>query len=111
VKEATLRQPPSAYRYNRIYPTFTLHKVRRKSELSTDKVWSTLYEQTTEFSWNPNASTTKPDRPQHVRPSACVIAQHYSSATFASWRFFLLQGKIQRADQEGSYFDFSLFSS
>jgi hypothetical protein len=50
-------------------------------------------EQTTEFSWNPNASTTKPDRPQHVRPSTCVIAQDYSSAKFTSWRFWVGRGK------------------
>jgi len=88
LKKATLRQPLSAYRYNPIYPTFTLQKVRRKTELSTDEVRSTVYEQTTECTWNPSATTTKPDRPQHVRPSPCVIAQHYSSTTFASWGFF-----------------------
>jgi hypothetical protein len=29
----------------------------------------------------------KPDRLQHDRPVACVIAQKYSSATFLSLRF------------------------
>jgi hypothetical protein len=29
----------------------------------------------------------EPDRPQHNRPTACVIAQQYSSATFVSSRF------------------------
>ena len=29
----------------------------------------------------------KLDRPEHDRPAACVIAQQYSSAIFASLRF------------------------
>ena len=65
-----------------------------KSELRIDKIWSTLYEQTTEFSWNPNASTTKLDRPQHVRPATCVIAQQNSSATFASIRLYYSKEKF-----------------
>jgi hypothetical protein len=28
-----------------------------------------------------------PDRPQHARPDACIIAQQYSSAIFISMRF------------------------
>jgi hypothetical protein len=32
------------------------------------------------FPWNPH-TTLEPDRPQHDRPVACVIAQRYSSAT------------------------------
>jgi hypothetical protein len=35
-------------------------------------------------SLNPNRNTLEPDRPQHNRPAACVIAQQYSSATFVS---------------------------
>jgi hypothetical protein len=31
-------------------------------------------------------STLEPDRPQHDRPAASVIAQQYSSATFVSLR-------------------------
>jgi hypothetical protein len=29
----------------------------------------------------------EPDQPQHDGPAACVIAQHYSSATLVSLRF------------------------
>ena len=29
-----------------------------------------------------------PDRPQHDRPAACVIAQQYSPATLVSLRFY-----------------------
>ena len=36
---------------------------------------------------NPNTSTLEPDRPQHDRFAACVIAQQYSSATLVSLRF------------------------
>jgi hypothetical protein len=36
---------------------------------------------------NPNSSTPEPDRPQHVSPTACVIAQQQSSATFVSLCF------------------------
>jgi len=37
--------------------------------------------QNTESSLNPNSNSLEPDRPQHDRPAACVIAQQYSSAT------------------------------
>jgi len=33
---------------------------------------------------NPHCNTLEPDRPQHDRPAACVIAQQHSSATFVS---------------------------
>jgi len=36
--------------------------------------------------WNPNSSTLEPDRPQHDRLAASVIAQQYSSAIAASLR-------------------------
>jgi len=36
---------------------------------------------------NPNSSTLEPELPQYYLPPACVIAQHYSSATFVSLRF------------------------
>jgi hypothetical protein len=35
---------------------------------------------------NPNSNTLEPDQQPHDRPAACVIAQHYSSATFVSLR-------------------------
>jgi hypothetical protein len=34
-----------------------------------------------------NSSTREPDRPQHDRPAARVIAQQYSSSTVVSLRF------------------------
>jgi hypothetical protein len=36
------------------------------------------------LSLNPNSNSLAPDRPQHDSPTACVIAQQYSSATFVS---------------------------
>jgi hypothetical protein len=36
---------------------------------------------------NPNCSTLEPDRLQHIGPTACIIAQQYSSATFVSLCF------------------------
>ena len=36
---------------------------------------------------NPNSDTLGPDRGQRDILAVCVIAQHYSSATFASLRF------------------------
>ena len=49
--------------------------------------WSTVCVCTRESVWNPHSSTMEPDRPQHDRPAACVIAQQYSSSTFVSFRF------------------------
>jgi hypothetical protein len=37
---------------------------------------------------------SKPDRPQHDRQVACVIAQHYSSGTFVSLRFHSRKEKL-----------------
>jgi hypothetical protein len=34
-------------------------------------------------SLNPNSNVLEPDLLKHDRPAACVIAQQYSSATFA----------------------------
>jgi hypothetical protein len=42
-------------------------------------------------------NTPEPDRPQHDRPKACVIAQQYSSAIFISLRF-----PFQRKNKFGS---------
>ena len=39
------------------------------------------------FQLKPNSKTHEPDRVQHDRPDACVIAQQYSSATSLSLRF------------------------
>ena len=100
--------PPSAYRCNPNYPTFTLQKVRRQSEMRPDKGMATLYEQTTEFIWNLNASTTKPDQrstsapPPVLSPSSIPPPPSPSSA-------FLPQGKIRCAFQEWYYFDFFYF--
>jgi hypothetical protein len=37
--------------------------------------------------WRQTSNTLKPDRPQHDRSAACVIAQQYSTVTFASLHF------------------------
>jgi hypothetical protein len=42
---------------------------------------------TRQSSCKPNSITPEPDRPQHDRYTACVIAQQYSSATFVPLRF------------------------
>ena len=42
---------------------------------------------TRESSWNPNSSTSEPDRPRLDRSVAGVITQQYSSVTFVSLRF------------------------
>jgi hypothetical protein len=46
-----------------------------------------VYAYTGEPSLNANSHTLKPDRLQHDRPAACVIAQQYSSVTFISLFF------------------------
>ena len=38
---------------------------------------------------NPNLNTLELDRPQHDRPTACAIAQQYSSTTFVCLRFHI----------------------
>ena len=50
------------------------------------RVWWNIYAYTRQFSWNPNSNTLELDRPQHDRPSACVIAQQYSSVTLVLLR-------------------------
>jgi hypothetical protein len=50
---------------------------------------------TSKSNLNPNSSTLEPDRPQHYRPTACVIAQQYSSATFVSFSFYFGKEKPQ----------------
>jgi hypothetical protein len=42
---------------------------------------------TRESSWNPYSNALEPNRPLHDLPAASVIAQQYSSATFASLHF------------------------
>jgi hypothetical protein len=49
-------------------------------------VWSNISIYKAEKSWNPNFNTLEPNRWQHDRPAATVIAQQYSSATLASLR-------------------------
>jgi hypothetical protein len=41
-----------------------------------------IHVHTRQSSWKPNSSILEPDRPQHGRPAANIIAQQYSSATF-----------------------------
>jgi hypothetical protein len=53
-------------------------------------------------------STPQPDRLQHDRPAACVIAQQYSSAIFVSLRFHSRNEKIRYAFRNYYYFNFSL---
>jgi hypothetical protein len=39
------------------------------------------------LNWNTKWNTLECDRPQHGHPASCIIAQHYSSATFVSLHF------------------------
>ena len=59
----------------------TLRKVQQISKLSTSMAEHILHVNTRKSGWNPNSNTMEPDRPQHDRPAACVIAQQYSSAS------------------------------
>jgi len=52
--------------------------------MSTHRVKQILH--TRGSSWNPNCNTLESDRPQHDRPTACVIVQQYSSDPFVSLR-------------------------
>ena len=43
---------------------------------------------------NPNCNTPEPDRQEHNRPAACVLAQQYSSATFVLSRVHTRNEKL-----------------
>jgi hypothetical protein len=49
-------------------------------------------------SLNPNSSTLEGDRPQYDSTAACVVAEHYSSATLYSLGFHC------RKEKQGSGF-------
>jgi len=51
-----------------------------------EHTWSTIRVYARQSNWNSNTITLDPDRPQHNRPKACVIAQQHSSATVISPR-------------------------
>jgi hypothetical protein len=57
----------------------------RKSELSTHTFAYTRIQAAAHLKSDSN--TPEPDRPQHDRPAACVIAQQHSSTAFVSLRF------------------------
>jgi len=74
-----------------------VHYDLTKSE-GPSQVWffaSLNWVYTMESCWNPNSKTRETDRPQHYRPTVCVIAKQYSSATFVSLRFHFRWGKIR----------------
>ena len=50
----------------------------------SDSSWNTVC--TKESNWKPGSNTVEPDRQQHDRLAAGVIAQQYSSAAFVSLR-------------------------
>jgi hypothetical protein len=51
-------------------------------------IWTTLYVLYKKHSsWHQNSNVCDPDRLRHGHPTACVIAQQYSSSTFVSLRF------------------------
>jgi hypothetical protein len=56
---------------------------------------------TRQYSLNRNSNTPEPERPQHTRPVACVIAQQYSSTIFDLIALSFQPGKIWRAFQTG----------
>ena len=62
-------------------PTYaTVCNARSVARRNCVHVYSTICEYTRKFSFNPNSSSLEPDRPQHDRPTALVIAQQYFSA-------------------------------
>lgn len=61
-------------------------------------------------SWNPNSNTPESDRSQQDRPTACVIAQQYSSTSFESLRSHSLKEKVRRAFQKMLSFTIFLIS-
>ena len=74
-----------------ICPVFMCPKVRPRSNLADvgaecahDEIY--MYTHTRQSSLNPKSKTLEPDRPQHDRPAACVIAQQYSSVTLVLLR-------------------------
>jgi hypothetical protein len=48
------------------------------------------------FSLNPNSNAVEPHGPQRDSPTACVIAQQYSSTPVVSLRFHSRKKKTQR---------------
>jgi hypothetical protein len=56
--------------------------------------WPRMYVATREASRNTNSNTMEPDRPQHDRPAASVVAQQYSSFSFISLRFHCCKQKF-----------------
>jgi hypothetical protein len=55
---------------------------------------SNMYVCKRQSSWYTDYNTLEPNRPQHDRPAACVIAQHYSSATFVSLKILTSKEKL-----------------
>ena len=71
------------------HPVVTLRKVRRQSELGVHMAhYICLYKV---VQLKSKLQRPEPDRLQHDRPAACVIAQQYPSVTFASQRFYLVR--------------------
>jgi hypothetical protein len=70
---------------------------------------STVCVCTRQSSWKPSSSTLEPDRPQHDRPAAYVIAQQYSSATFVSLCFHSRKGKIRDVSKMLLFLSFTFF--
>jgi len=61
------------------------------------------------FQLKSNPNTLEPERLLHVCPSACVIAQQFSSATFRLFAHPFPQGKIHCAFQKEFSFYFLFF--
>ena len=61
-----------------LYSPYTLSWQEQGAGSTSPFLWSTIYVYTRKSSWwNPKSNTLEPDRPQHDRPAACVIAQQY----------------------------------
>jgi len=58
-------------------------------------MWTDVYVYKMGTNWNPYPNTAETGRPHYDRPTACVIAQQYSSATFVSLRFQYRKEKIR----------------
>jgi len=73
-------------------------KVRRKSNFAQVGTEYTFCELGCVYARRPsrkqNCNTLELNRPQRDRPTTCVIAQQYSSATFVSLRFHSCKDKF-----------------
>jgi hypothetical protein len=90
------------------FETSKVSRISRRSD--TVYLWSTVHANRRKCCCSLNCNTLEPDRPQHDRPAACVIAQQYSVAT-RPIMLSLQHGKIRRAFKKCYDFIFQTFQN